>query len=117
MRIRGLLGLPVGVRTVVPQPVSCRSFVTSTRLLSQSVVEPVTAQLPSRWLSDTKKRIGKCIMFGCDEAQVREAGRISEELARNWRELVAGSEGFLTGEGSAGLLRRPIEWGEQDSMV
>jgi hypothetical protein len=73
--------------------------------------------LPSRWLSDVKKRIGKCIIFGCSEEQVQEAGKIAEELACNWRELVAGSEGFLTAEGRRGLFRRPIEWGEQDSMV
>lgn len=56
-------------------------------------------------------------MFGCSEEQIREAGKIAEELACNWRELVAGSEGFLTAEGRRGLFRRPVEWGEQDSMV
>jgi len=56
-------------------------------------------------------------MFGCNQEQVQEAGRISQELASNWRGLVAGSEGFLTTEGRRGLFRRPVEWGEQDSMV
>ena len=56
-------------------------------------------------------------MFGCNKEQVREAGSIAEELALNWREIIAGSEGFLTTEGRRGVFKRQIEWGEQDSMV
>jgi hypothetical protein len=40
-----------------------------------------------------------------------------EELATDWRELVAGSEGFLTGEGRRGLWRHEVCWGDMDSMV
>ncbi|EXJ88293.1 hypothetical protein A1O1_05223 [Capronia coronata CBS 617.96] len=77
--------------------------------------ESKTAVSP-RWLSDTKTRIGKCITFGMSAPQVDEAGQILRTLGREWRELVAGSEGFLTDETRAGLHRHQIVWGEQDSM-
>lgn len=35
-------------------------------------------------------------MFGLHAEQVHTAGTILEELTRNWRDLVAGSEGYLT---------------------
>ncbi|EXJ78350.1 hypothetical protein A1O3_09511 [Capronia epimyces CBS 606.96] len=47
---------------------------------------------------------------------VDEAGEILRILGRDWRELVAGSEGYLTDEKRAGLHRHNIVWGEQDSM-
>ena len=68
--------------------------------------------LPNRWLADLKKRIGKCIIFGLRPAQVDEAGNILRALARDWRELLAGSEGFLVGRGRAGLERHKVVWGE-----
>jgi hypothetical protein len=37
-------------------------------------------------------------------------------LATEWRELLAGSEGFLTG-GRRGLDGREIVWGEMDTFV
>lgn len=45
-------------------------------------------------------------------AQVEEAGLILKEIARDWRELVAGSEGFLTGKTRRGLHRQNVVWGE-----
>lgn len=56
-------------------------------------------------------------MFGMDAAQVARAGEIMRVLAADWRELVAGSEGFLTGRGREGLSRQRVVWGEMDSMV
>lgn len=38
-------------------------------------------------------------------------------LGEEWRELVAGREGFLTGPKRAGILRRRVVWGEMDTMV
>jgi hypothetical protein len=111
---------PIVSGLLISQRYRFQCFSTVTSLLNQpssSSYEPVPSEMPSRWLSDLKKRVGKCILFGCNEEQVQEAGRISQELASNWRELVAGSEGFLTTEGRPGLFRRPVEWGEQDSMV
>ncbi|RWA03670.1 hypothetical protein EKO27_g11432 [Xylaria grammica] len=44
---------------------------------------------PSRWVSDVPARIGKCVMFGCDAAQVRRAagvlGTFGEGLAWSQR--------------------------------
>ncbi len=73
--------------------------------------------LPPRWLSDLKKRVGKCIIFGLSDQQIDEAGEIMRTVARDWRDLVAGSEGFLTGRGRAGFEGREVVWGEMDVMV
>ncbi|KAF2470396.1 uncharacterized protein BDR25DRAFT_287301 [Lindgomyces ingoldianus] len=78
--------------------------------------EPATASLNPRWLSDLKTRIGKCIMFGLNTQQTTEAGSMLREIALDWRELVAGSEGFLTGKNRRGLYRHEVVWGEMDSM-
>jgi hypothetical protein len=45
------------------------------------------------------------------------AAKVLETVARDWRELVAGSEGFLTCEERRGLYRHACVWGEMDSMV
>jgi hypothetical protein len=92
----------------------------STTPTSQSSASPsthVTKPLNARWLNDTKSRLGKCITFGLTAPQVNEAGTILKELAAEWRELVAGSEGFLTAEGRRGLWNHAVVWGEMDSMV
>lgn len=85
-----------------------------TRYASSSTA-PVTDTLPTRWLSDLKSRIGKCIIFGLKPEQVDEAGNILKVVAREWRELVAGSEGFLTGKGRAGAEGREVVWGDMVS--
>lgn len=74
--------------------------------------EPATASLSPRWLSKLKTRIGKCIMFGLSTGQTNEACSILKELVVDWRELVAGSEGFLTGKNRRGLFRQEVVWGE-----
>lgn len=51
-------------------------------------------------------------MFGLQTAQVDEAGKISKVLAKDWRELLVGSEGFLVGRGRAGLERHNVVWGD-----
>lgn len=56
--------------------------------------------------------MGKCILFGLNKTQVQEAGSILQEVVTGWRELIAGSEGFLTGEGRAGLEGHKVVWGE-----
>lgn len=38
-------------------------------------------------------------------------------MAGNWRDLVAGSEGFLTGKGRAGCEGREVVWGEMVSAL
>lgn len=37
-------------------------------------------------------------------------------VATDWRELLAGSEGFLTGRGRAGYEGREVVWGEMVSI-
>lgn len=51
-------------------------------------------------------------MFGLKPAQIDEGGKILQQLARDWRELVAGSEGFLTDEKRRSLFRHNVVWGE-----
>ncbi|CAN9183696.1 unnamed protein product [Alternaria alternata] len=49
-------------------------------------------------------------------AQIEEAGSILQETAVDWRELVAGSEGFLTGKQWRGLYRQEVVWGEMSRL-
>ncbi|KAJ3577994.1 hypothetical protein NPX13_g2572 [Xylaria arbuscula] len=86
------------------------SATTSTREKSSAPPSP-----PTRWVSDVRARIGKCISFGCNPAQVQRAASIVETLAREWRILSAESEGFLAG-GRAGLENQQVVWGEMDSF-
>ena len=64
----------------------------------------------SRWLSETKRRVGNCIMFGLDSAQAKEAGRIASILGNEWKGLVGESEGFrLDGQWA---WEEKVLWGE-----
>lgn len=56
-------------------------------------------------------------MFGMGAGETRKAVTVLKALGDEWRELVAGKEGFLTDEKSAGLRRQKVVWGEMDSMV
>ncbi|KAL5121171.1 hypothetical protein ACEQ8H_001023 [Pleosporales sp. CAS-2024a] len=76
-----------------------------------------TSALSPRWLSDVKSRIGKCIMFGITPAQTSEAGSILKEISTDWRELVTGSEGFLTGKEHRGLYRQQVVWGHVNNVT
>ncbi|PGH09072.1 hypothetical protein GX51_00825 [Blastomyces parvus] len=73
---------------------------------------PAAREFDSRWLSTIKGRLGKCLAFGLKPNQIDEAGEVLQVLARNWRELTAGSEGFLTGVERQGLYRHNVVWGE-----
>ena len=77
-----------------------------------TAVEEARNAISPRWLSDTKSRIGRCLTFGLTSPQVDEAGKLLKVLGEDWRELVAGSEGYLTFTG----LGQNIVWGDQDSM-
>jgi len=82
-----------------------------------TTTEPATEKLSPRWLADVKQRLGKCMTFGMQSEQVARAGAVLDTVARDWRELVAGSEGFLTSEDRRGFYRHAVVWGEMDSMV
>ncbi|KAI9817815.1 MAG: hypothetical protein M1827_000934 [Pycnora praestabilis] len=93
--------------------ITAKSFSTILRRSRDaSSTEPITASLNPRWLSDLKRRIGKCILFGLKQNQSEEAGLILQVMAKDWRDLVAGSEGFLTSKGRRGLYRQQVVWGE-----
>lgn len=47
---------------------------------------------------------------------VDEASKTLAELGTHWRDLVAGSEGYVTDPARAGLHRHSLVWGDQDSM-
>ncbi|CAI7571559.1 unnamed protein product [Penicillium glandicola] len=81
----------------------------NTQELSNSASNPIHPQ----WLTMTKRRIGKCMMFGMKPAQIDEGGKILQQLAQEWRELIAGSEGFLTDKKRRSLFRHNVVWGEQ----
>ena len=68
--------------------------------------------IPPRWLSDLRSRLGKCIIFGLRSDQINEAGAILRIITRDWRALLAGSEGFLVGRSRAGFEGHQIVWGE-----
>ncbi|KAI1363474.1 thioesterase-like superfamily-domain-containing protein [Xylaria arbuscula] len=98
---------------VVQSPfVTKANFSATTTTREKSSAPPLP---PTRWVSDVRARIGKCISFGCNPAQVQRAASIVETLAREWRILSAGSEGFLAG-GRAGLENQQVVWGEMDSF-
>ncbi|KAL9085975.1 MAG: hypothetical protein Q9165_007337 [Trypethelium subeluteriae] len=65
-----------------------------------------------RWLPALRARIGRCIQFGLRTQQVQQAGKILEELNHDWREFIAGSQGFLTDRNHRGLYRQEVVWGE-----
>ncbi|KAL5371677.1 hypothetical protein DPSP01_014079 [Paraphaeosphaeria sporulosa] len=102
-------------RSVLPaRPLLIQRTPNTARLqsTSSSSKDAATAALNPRWLSDLKTRVGKCINFGIDKEQVKEAGDILHYVNFNWKDLVAGSEGFLTGKHRWGLHRQQVAWGE-----
>lgn len=64
------------------------------------------------WLSETKNRLGKLFFHGTTTEEVKEASDILKDLTKNWREYVAASEGFLTGEKWRGLYKHNVVWGD-----
>ncbi|KAJ6149115.1 hypothetical protein N7471_000314 [Penicillium samsonianum] len=77
---------------------------------------PDSTPINPRWLTMTKRRVGKCMMFGMNPAQIDEGGKILQQLAKEWRELIAGSEGFLTDKKRRSLFRHNVVWGEQGML-
>lgn len=51
-----------------------------------------------------------------NQQQTRKASEVCKILAEEWRDLVAGREGFLVSPKRAGLVRQGVVWGEMDSM-
>jgi acyl-CoA thioesterase FadM len=93
-----------------------RRHFSTTLSRAQDVTADATKGNAARWLAVTKRRLGKCVAFGMPPSLVDEAGRVAAELGRSWRQIVAGSEGFVTDPQRAGLHRHSLVWGDQDSM-
>ncbi|KAK4240178.1 hypothetical protein C8A03DRAFT_31747 [Achaetomium macrosporum] len=96
------------------RPFSVSSARPSATSISDSVAK-LPPPPPSRWIAELRTRIGKCLVFGCNSQQISQAAVVMRALATEWRELLVGSEGFLTG-GRRGLDGREIAWGEMDSF-
>lgn len=108
-------GLQIGAR--LGSRVSTRSFTASPVASAPAAGQQELPVNPnSRWLSDVKARLGKCIHFGMNEEQVTRAGVLLAEVTRDWKELVAGSEGYLISPKRAGITSTLLEWGHQDKM-
>ncbi|KAJ5868725.1 hypothetical protein N7534_003278 [Penicillium rubens] len=71
---------------------------TSPTTFSQKLPDSASTPINPRWLTMTKRRI-------------------LQQLAKEWRELVAGSEGFLTDKKRRSLFRHNVVWGEQQGHV
>ncbi|OOF95705.1 hypothetical protein ASPCADRAFT_207052 [Aspergillus carbonarius ITEM 5010] len=100
---------------------STRLFSVSTASQNAPASDPRTTPkkphgIDPRWLTMTKRRIGRCMMFGLKPLQIQEAGEVLQQIANDWRELVAGSEGYLTDETRRGLFQQKVAWGEMDSI-
>ncbi|KAI1809174.1 thioesterase-like superfamily-domain-containing protein [Poronia punctata] len=97
---------------------SACAYASTQTSLSDNSADTSTSSIqlpPSRWISDIRARIGKCLSFGCDVSQVRRASEILRVLANEWLSLSARSEGFLTGK-MRGLESQQVVWGEMDSF-
>lgn len=56
-------------------------------------------------------------MFGMSREQSAKAAGVLKILAAEWRDFVAGREGFLVDKKRAGLIGQRVVWGEMDVMV
>ncbi|KAK3326221.1 thioesterase-like superfamily-domain-containing protein [Apodospora peruviana] len=99
----------------IPTLPKCRHFSVSTVRRSLDIQLPPPPPPPARWITELRSRVGKCIIFGCSDRQVSQAADVLRAIAIEWKELLAGSEGFLTG-GRRGLDGQKVAWGEMDSF-
>jgi hypothetical protein len=98
------------------RPFSAAAARASSNQTSLNPQETSLSLPPSRWTSELPARIGKCLSFGCNAQQVSQAAAVLRVIATEWKDLLASSEGFLTG-GRRGLDAREIAWGEMDTFV
>ncbi|KAI5789419.1 thioesterase-like superfamily-domain-containing protein [Pyronema domesticum] len=83
----------------------------------EAVASPAEAPLNPRWLATQKQRIGKLLFHGATVEEQKQASVILQDLAENWRDYVAGAEGYLVGPTRRGLYRHAVAWGDMDSMA
>ncbi|KIW02903.1 uncharacterized protein PV09_05951 [Verruconis gallopava] len=71
----------------------------------------------SRFISESKARIGKCVTFGCSTSkQLAELSFVLRQVTWNWRRYVVGREGYITNKDDVGLFRQKVAWGDHDQM-
>ncbi len=84
------------------------TLLTRPPLRTRAYSAPPVPPHSSRWLSDLKARLGRCIIFGLPKEQIGQAGQAAKVLGQGWRGLIAGREGYLIDSGQEGTVR----WGE-----
>lgn len=109
------------LQTFQPSPFTRRyNSSTSSDVTSSPTIKPAESKIPppppTRWITELRDRIGKCIIFGCNKEQITRADAVLKALSTEWKELLAGSDGFLSG-GRGGLDNHRIAWGEMDTFV
>ncbi|KAJ2989515.1 hypothetical protein NUW58_g3431 [Xylaria curta] len=119
MHLRSCVKFPASIRALQRRPATPTLYPPATpaqaNLVHKAAVFPSHVRAlhssqtppPSRWVSDIRARIGKCISFGCNPAQVQRAAGVLSTLAKEWCVLSAGSEGYLTG-GRRGLENQQV---------
>lgn len=93
----------------------CRHASSSSIPAAQSAAQ--SAAHNTRWLAETKARLGRLFFHGTTPAEATEAAAVLRNLTDNWRSYVAGAEGFLVNPLRRGLFRHAVAWGDMDSMV
>ena len=105
----------------VQYPSMCRAFSSSgsSRESNDASEGSLVTRPNADWHSDLLKRVGRCIIFGCDPFQLAQAAAVVRSLNEEWRALIAGSIGFLTDGSHArrAIRDQQVAWGEQDSFV
>lgn len=119
-REAGMYIFPANLTIDWQDPIRLEMIVSRLRLLVKeqigiraiSTTSQPTSLNHARWLSETKSRVGKLFFHGTTTEEAKEASGILKDLTKNWRECIAASEGFLTGEKWRGLYRHNVVWGD-----
>ncbi|RDW94192.1 thioesterase family protein [Aspergillus mulundensis] len=94
IRTPALRSQRLAFRFAPPQATEFRQFSISSQLNNAQPQPPSSKPKPHdidpRWLTMTKRRVGRCMMFGLKPSQIQEAGELMRQIATDWRELIAG---------------------------
>ncbi|UNI15905.1 hypothetical protein JDV02_002391 [Purpureocillium takamizusanense] len=78
--------------------------------------EPKSAVLNPRWLGDLRSRIKQSLSRAQSENDAAPLREQLDRLDRQWVDLLAGREGFLTEPRWRGLDKHSVAWGDMDVM-
>lgn len=112
--MRPYAGLIRHGRQIGQAPTTLRLFHTCKASLKADVSasEIGAASLSPRWLSDLKAKAQANVKQG---QLLHESKRVLDQLDERWVQLLAGSEGFLSGPQWAGLSKETVRWGDMVS--